>query len=519
MSGGLWIALCILLGVLWLELMAPQKLLEGFASLGTSDISVVSGDSGINPLTLTFAKRGDVGPSREEGGYKADKRYFAGWVDVQRIGEKNDYCRMVFPDGAKEEESFFACALGGTSGITSVSYRTKSIQQGLRVSRDDYMNNIGKDKRDAYCRILKDKDGTYQPLCLRADTFKFVETNQIDPEPPEEIKTLLDFYRGCQLWLRLRDDMLDYMGNTVIQVAGAPIINEEPRPTITRGLLFNGVNQFLRIGDSDDLSLGKKGSMQSIRAFSMWVRFNEFTNNAHIFDFGDGAGMNNVFLGILGKGDAGLNGASTEIRPKSLCEQTTVPTGKSGAQCVPEVRPQELVTLTRANIDVYTCSGPEVLPDESRARQILPEKELISRESPTRATLLYEVWDSRLRKMQIKLNGVFPIDKWTHIVITATNTDALRPNIGVYVNGNLYYTKEAGFLPQQDTFDKNYIGKSNWADADDEYELKDELFSGSLFDFRMYRRPLSETEIKRSISWGIEMLGIPSMDIANSVDT
>jgi len=516
MSGGLWIALCILLGVLWLELMAPKKLLEGFATLSSS--TPLTADDGVNPLTLSFAKRGDVGPTREEGGYKADKRYFAGWVDVQRIGVKNDYCRMVFPDGATEELSFFACALGGTAGITSVSYKTKTIQEGLRVSRDDYMHPIGKDKRDAYCRILKEKDGTYQPLCLRADTFTFTAKDVIDPEPPEDIKTLLDFYRGCQMWLRLRDDMMDYMGNTIVQTAGSPTVTEDPRPTITRGLYFNGVNQFLRIGDSSDLSLGTKGSMQSIRAFSMWVRFDKFTNNAHIFDFGDGAARNNVFLGILGKGDAGMAGTSN-IRSGPICESSTVPTGKSGAQCVPEVRPEELVTLTRANIDVYACSGPEVLPDPTRARQILPERDAVSTEAPRRATLLYEVWDSRLRKMQIKLNGVFPLDKWTHIVITATNTDALRPDIGIYVNGNIYYTKEAGFLPQQDSFDKNYIGKSNWTDMDGEYELKDELFNGSLFDFRMYRRPLSETEIKRSVAWGIEMLGIPSADIANSVDT
>ncbi len=481
-------------------------------------MGIVNGDSGINPLTLSFAKRGDIGPSREEGGYKADKRYFSDWVDVQRIGAKNDYCRMLFPESGEEEQSFFACALGGTTGLTSTSYKTMTVQEGFRRSRDDYMHSIGKDKRDAYCRILKDKDGTYQPLCLRAGDFKFGTKDVVDPEPPEDIKTLLDFYRGCQMWLRLRDDMLDYMGNTIVQFAGKPTILEDPRPAVTRGMMFNGKNQFLRIGDSDDLTLGTKGSLQSVRAFSLWVRFDKFTNNAHIFDFGNGAGDTNVFLGILGKGDAGLDG-STDLRPKSLCEQTTVPTGKSGPQCVPEVRPQELVTLTRANIDLYACSGPESLPDPTRARQILPEMEAVSTEAPTRATLLYEVWDSNLRKMQIKLNGVFPLDKWTHIVITATNTDALRPDIGVYVNGNIYYTKEAGFLPQADTLEKNYIGKSNWADVGDQYELRDELFSGSLFDFRMYRRPLSETEIKRSISWGIEMLGIPSMDVANSVDT
>ena len=34
-----------------------------------------------------------------------------------------------------------------------------------------------------------------------------------------------------------------------------------------------------------------------MKAISFWVKFDEFTNNAHIIDFGNGAGIDNVFIG------------------------------------------------------------------------------------------------------------------------------------------------------------------------------------------------------------------------------
>jgi hypothetical protein len=119
--------------------------------------------------------------------------------------------------------------------------------------------------------------------------------------------------------------------------------------------------------------------------------------------------------------------------------------------------------------------------------------------------------------MQIRLNRVIPLGKWTHIVITAASKDALRPNILVYINGNLWFTKESGHLPQADMTEKNYIGKSNWTDLVDQYELRDELFKGSLFDFRMYNVPLSELQVKRSLQWGMDLLGITQDQIASSV--
>jgi hypothetical protein len=510
MSGSVWIAISVLLGMLVLEMFAPARVLEGFQAFKPAPLKAAPPDIIEKPsiLTAPFEKRGDIGPSKEEGGYKYDGRFFSGWADVQRLGSKHDYCRMVFPDGGSEEDSFFACALAGTTGLTSISYRTRTVKEGFKRSRDDYINRIRQDGRDAYCRILKMKDGKYEPVCVAAEDRGFSTADYLDTQPPEDIKTLIDFYRGCQMWLRLRDDMVDYMNKTIVQTAGGLAVTEVPRPTVTRGLHFNGMDQYLRIGDSPDLTLGNQGSLRSVRAFSVWVKFDEFTNNAHIFDFGNGEGKDNVFLGILGKGDSDSTVANM-VRPGPTCQETTVPTFKTGAQWCPEYRAQDLFAMSKANVEEYTCTGPEVLPDPKKATQIdtRPPKE--DPNAPrSRATLLYEVWDSRVRKMQIKLNKAIPKGEWTHIVITAKNMDAMRPDILVYINGSMFYTQESGFLPQTAVTDHNYIGKSNWSDAAGEFELRDELFSGSIFDFRMYNAALSETKIKRVLQWGMGHLGL-----------
>jgi hypothetical protein len=514
MSGSVWIALGILISLIWMEMVMPKKVMEGFQWASTQANPKIYKTDPVNILTAVFEKRGDIGPSREEGGYKSDKRYFADYADVQAIGEKKDFCRAVFPEGGKEEDLFFACGLAGTAGLTSVDYRTKSKKDGFVTSRDDYMRAIGKDGRDSYCRILKIK-GQYEPMCLQAGDFSFSDRNTLDTDPPENIKTLIDFYRGCQMWLRFRDDMLDYMDRTIIQTAGGLAIIEDPAPTVSKALNFNGINQFIRLGDSRDLTLGNLGSLRSVRAFSVWVRFDEFTNNAHIFDFGNGAGRDNVFLGILGKGDPDSNG--NWVRNKSNCPETTVPEHGSGAQFCKEMRSEDLYRISAANVDDFECPGAEIYADPKKARPIntrpLPADPNAKRSA---ATLMYEVWDSSLRKMQVKINKGIGLNEWTHIVVTAASMDAMRPDIQFYVNGELLYTQEAGFLPQNQYTEKNYIGKSNWTDQPGEYELRDELFKGSVFDFRMYNRPLGQETIKKIIKWGAPYIGTLELNKTDS---
>jgi len=54
----------------------------------------------------------------------------------------------------------------------------------------------------------------------------------------------------------------------------------------------------------------------------------------------------------------------------------------------------------------------------------------------------------------------------------------------------------------------NYLGKSNWTNDTSTYELRDELFKGRLYDFRMYKSAMSEKKIKNTIAWGKKNLGI-----------
>jgi len=220
MSGAIWIGLFLLLGTIALEVIAPKQVKEGFQALG-SVVNLASNNSTSAPaatglsdridvpniLTRSLNRRGDVGIGIEQPGYYQDKRYFLGYADVERYGVKNDFCRMMTrSDTTDTGELFFACALAGTSVSDTTQFRTKSVKDGFRISRDDYMRDIIGDGREAYCRILKARDGTYLPYCRRALDTKFSDKDEIDPEPSEQIKTLLDFYSGCEVWFRMRKE-------------------------------------------------------------------------------------------------------------------------------------------------------------------------------------------------------------------------------------------------------------------------------------------------------------------------
>lgn len=489
----LWVGSALLITFVALELFRPTYFKEGFEVI-PFDASYIA----------KFApKRGDVGPGDEEGGYIRDTRYFNDYANVQRLGVKNDFCRML-KSKSNPDVLFFACALAGTEGLSSVEFRTPTTKDGFKLSRDDYMRDINGDGRDDYCRITKARDGTYQPLCNRATDKGFDERLVIDPNPPEEIQTLLSFYEGCVFWLRFRDDMLDYVNNLRLFLPSGVKIDEKPRPTITKGVRLNGVDQFIRIGDNPDLELGYLVPLRSLRALCFWVYFDEFTNNAHILDFGNGAGNDNVFVGIVGRGDAPASG--DELRPPACGDElATVPTEPSGAQIAPEMSPQELMKTTSANVNDFTCTGFEMYPRRLPPSRVVP---FTSKALTSKASLLYEVWDKKQRKMRIQINNVIPKRKWVHIAITAVELDSFRPTIKVYIDGEDIYTKPSGFLPQASTSTNNYLGKSNWSSVTSQYENKDELFMGSLFDVRGYKTPLSAKKIKDTYRWGKNLLGL-----------
>ena len=257
LPGTLWIALIFLVICIVYEIFSPNTLKEGFNVL-VSAIDEVKPENN-NFFAGIVPRRGDVGFNLEDKNFIKDPRYFQGYVDVQRFGFNHDFCRLVVPlkldtnlssshlqkiDSDEKKfgdhaKAFFACALAGTNGLSSTSYKTKDFSEGFITSRDDYMRDIFNENRYAYCRILKNEEGTFQPLCLRANELGFSDIDEIDPSPPPNILDLLDFYSGCVVWLRFRDDMMDYTNTLIIQKAGEITIPEDPNPVATQGVSFN----------------------------------------------------------------------------------------------------------------------------------------------------------------------------------------------------------------------------------------------------------------------------------------
>ena len=495
---GISLVLMLLMTFAIAELLWPQKIREGFEILVPA-LSPTSGYFG-----KFIPRRGDISEGSEQSGYIQDPRYFLGYADVQRLGFAHDFCRML-ESKSDESTKFFACALAGTENLDAISFRTPTVANGFQLSRDDYMRDIEGKGRAAYCRILKTKSGAYEPKCNRALDREFDAELVVDTEPPAEIVTLLSFYEGCVFWYRFRDDMVDYVKNTKLLTVGGLKVNEKPNPPIAEGLHFNGVDQYVRLGDNVELELGSVVPLRSLRALMVWVYFEEFTNNAHILDFGDGAGKNNIVLGILGRGDANITDAGV-IRPPLLCgEDSTIPDKPSGAQPCPVMSPQELMMTTSANTNEFECVGFEdnprrLPPSRVRDKTIVGPKD--------KASLLYEIWDNQQRKMRIVIPGVIPIKTWTHICITAQNEDAFRPDIGVFINGELAFLEPSGFLPQASTLEQCYLGKSNWANVTSQYENKDELFKGRMFDVRGYKQSVTDKVIKETVGWGKGKLGL-----------
>ena len=482
----LFISIFILGCIAYIEYKNPQGVNEGFANTMSYWGNFVS-------------PRNDVGPDEEDSMYIRDPRYFNDYADVSRLGVAYDFCRVIAHKDTPDEQ-FFACALAGTEGLGTARFRTKSVKEGFKLSYDDYMRDINGDGRAEYCRILKNGDG-WTTMCTRATDLGFDPQEVVDDEPPGPVSRLLTFYQGCVIWLRLKDNMIDYVKNVKVLTTNMKI-DETPGKDVTQGLDFNGDNQFLRLSDSGDRSLGAVVPLRSIRSIMVWVKFDEFTNNAKIFDFGNGKGNGNFFLGILGKGDPD---ADTGGSIRADCGADTVPEGPSGAQPVDEMSPQRLMETTAANVDEWRCDGFEAMPRKLPGSFPKPPE---NNSGGSYATLIYEVWDQQQRRMRMKMNAVLRLKKWTHICVTTTTSDSFRPGIGIYIDGELALMKPDGFLPATGNMTNCYIGKSNWSNSVSVYENRDELFKGKMFDFRMYNVKVSEEFIKDSYDWGKELLGL-----------
>jgi hypothetical protein len=225
-------------------------------------------------------------------------------------------------------------------------------------------------------------------------------------------------------------------------------------------------------------------------------------------DFGNGAGIDNVFIGIIGRGDESMDKGA--IIRKDACDKNdlnnVLPGFPSGAQPVPCMTPMGLMLSTTANVDSPPCERP-VSPrklDPLKPPQSVPE----GGGGGQTATLLYEVWNGKLRMQHIKVQKAIKLKQWTHVCITTASGDGVRPALQIWIDGVKRAQKDGTHMPQVAVTKNNYLGKNNWMTGSSQFENKPELFKGGLFDVRGYSQPMSLQKLKKTISWGKKRLGI-----------
>jgi len=516
----LFVTVLVLVLVLFIDIWRPfSSFNEGFMS-----------GPGNNPFMMGyFPRRGDISFGSDDATYEQDNRHVMGYVDVQGLGVNHDFCRMLTPKGAKgakrsksEESMFFACALAGTENLSSVSFKTPTVKEGFKTSRDDYMRDVDKDGKTDYCAVVKMKGGVFEAQCYRALNTTFDTKQMIDTDPPEDISEILLFYEGIMFWFRFIDDLKDYAENLTTYTSGGLEIDEvnvkprvledcitdlDDRIQLSQGLKFNGMNQFIRLGDSPDMSFGQKIVLPTMKAICFWVKFDEFTNNAHIIDFGNGPGKDNIFIGIVGRGDPSVDQAAIIRKPP--CENSdlnnVLPSSPSGAQPVDVVTPQQLM-LSTANVDEYICNK-EVLPRNlPTIKPFHKPKRYLSKRAPDTATLIWEVWNGELRMEHVNVLNAFKLGKWTHCCITTGSSDGVRPSLQIWIDGMKMAEKDGTHMAQVAITKNNYFGKNNWMNASSKFENKPELFKGALFDVRAYNQPMGEQKLRKTIAWGKKRL-------------
>jgi hypothetical protein len=130
---------------------------------------------------------------------------------------------------------------------------------------------------------------------------------------------------------------------------------------------------------------------------------------------------------------------------KAIDLNRVLPDFPSGAQFVPVMHPMDLMLTTQANVNEPPCEEP-VMP---RNLKPVPPPQA---EKPTAggetATLLYEVWNGKLRMQHIKVQGAIKLRKWTHICITTATGDGVRPALQVWVDGEKAAEDPSAHLPQ-----------------------------------------------------------------------
>lgn len=426
-------------------------------------------------LTEGFAvpRRSDIGRIEdgwaEEAGYVRDLRYTEGFTDIQGHGVAADFCRAVALRG-DPDSLHIACALGTRDGMDTMEYKSMTVREGFRMSRDDYFRTGASNKgRMDYCRILKDRDtGEWYSSCAIASRTGFKVEEERDTIPPPAIRDLLEAYDGILTWFRWVDDEIDYAENADVESHGRTEFPSMLRPVVSRGLQLNRhaaaarvahqpappPRDYLRWGEKGALTLDQAIPPRQIRAISFWIWWDAFEKGARVVECSRGGKKDLMWLGVEGGGHDLLPVAE---RPFARSAQ--------------EVRP-----------DVIQSVGQ--LTEPAVVGPTLPLAQPFAKS----ATYVFEIWDEEQRLMRLESPmGAARTDRWQHVAVTVTDGQAWWPTWQMWIDGALVATKTDGRLSPALELTQNFIGRG---------------VRGCIQDFRMYSKPLIGDKLQTAIAWG-----------------
>jgi hypothetical protein len=442
---------------------------------------VASNIGGPNIEGFTAPRRSDIGFAEdgwvEEGGWSRDLRYKEQFVDIQGLGPV-DFCRAVSKKGNPGSLQI-ACALGRRDGMDTMEYRSHTVKEGLRMSRDDYWKatDNGGGRMD-YCRILKDEDtGHWYSSCLVAGRTAFKKQEVRDTNPPPYIKGLLDQYHGIMTWWRWTDDREDYAQDAAIEVHGTPTFPELLNPTVSRGLQLNRWPQaaqaageppahteprdYLRWGEKGTLHLDQTIQPRQLRALSFWIYWDAFEKGATVFEASNGR-KDRIWLGIQGPSRDGPVPTQRVATPASEIPPATL---QAIGQMTEPARPLE---------------------------QLHPNQRLPVNPHSQSATYVFEIWDEEQRIMRLESPmGAAVTGEWQHVVVTTTDDTAWWPEWQMWINGVLVASRTDGRLSPALQLTQNFIGRG---------------LRGCLQDFRIYKAHLGPERVKAAMSFSKDKL-------------
>ena len=412
-------------------------------------------------LSEAFPKRTLEGflvrePTEPAGSW--DAHYTAQHVDIQGSGYALDFCRAVRAIDSDPGSLRILCDVPTEHGV--LQRETRTVAEGLRLSRDDYWNTLPGSKQMRYCRILRDDaTGEWAPSCTAVGTAASHEETDTNPPPP--IRTLLDAYEGILTWFRFRDDGEDYAKNTVYTTYGSAELPTLVGATVSRGLQLNRwpaaaqeagqaappLRDYLRFGEQGGaLTLDQAIPPRQIRAIAFWIWWDALEAGASVVECSNGDFKDRFWLGVEGGGAA-------------------LPPGRV-AEPAAELRPAAIQAIGQ-------------LTEPLRIWGEVPAAGAALTRSAGR--YVFEIWDETQRLMRLEApQSSARTGQWQHVVVSTTDATTWWPTWQMWINGEVVAERADGRLSPALELAQNYIGRNA---------------RGCIQDFRMYRTPMTRERI------------------------